>query len=54
MDKIDIMRKEIWSYVSEEIGERIDKLCETIYVGEDFSDEKFNEFIQNIQKINSI
>lgn len=54
MNEIDIMRKEIWNHVSVEMGEQMDKLCETIYAGEDFSDEKFNEFIQDIQKINSI
>lgn len=54
VNEIDIMRKEIWNHVSVEMGEQMDKLCETIYAGEDFSDEKFNEFIQDIQKINSI
>ena len=38
MNKIDIMRKEIWNHVSVEMGEQMDKLCETIYAGEDFSD----------------
>lgn len=30
MNEIDIMRKEIWNHVSVEMGEQMDKLCETI------------------------
>lgn len=33
MNEIDIMRKEIWNHVSVEMGEQMDKLCETIYAG---------------------